>query len=119
MIQLNKLLKKDGTLFIAVPNSNSWDAKKYKEYWDGYDVPRHLNHFDHKSIKSLFEQHGLHLERILPMKFDAFYVSILSEEIKTGSRNFVRGMYRGFISNLKAKKTTWSSQIYVFKKNAA
>jgi hypothetical protein len=53
------------------------------------------------------------------MKFDAFYVSILSEEIKTGSRNFIRGMYRGFISNLKAKETTWSSQIYVFKKGGA
>jgi 2-polyprenyl-3-methyl-5-hydroxy-6-metoxy-1,4-benzoquinol methylase len=117
--EINRLLTDKGRVFIAVPNHLSYDAQYYAENWAAYDVPRHLNHFDHKSIKSLFEQHGLQLERILPMKFDAFYVSILSEEIKTGSRNFVRGMYRGFISNLKAKETTWSSQIYVFKKGVA
>ena len=114
--EINRLLNDDGRVFIAVPNHLSYDAQYYAEHWAAYDVPRHLNHFDNKSIKTLFEKHGLQLERILPMKFDAYYVSILSEEIKTGSRNFIRGMFRGFISNLKATETTWSSQIYVFRK---
>lgn len=115
--EINRLLTDKGRVFIAVPNHLSDDAQYYKENWAAYDVPRHLNHFDHKSIKSLFEQQNLQLDRILPMKFDAFYVSILSEEIKTGSRNFIRGMIRGCVSNLKATETTWSSQIYVFKKS--
>lgn len=117
--EINRLLTDKGRVFIAVPNHLSYDAQYYKDNWAAYDVPRHLNHFDHRSIKSLFEQHGLLLERILPMKFDSFYVSILSEEIKTGSRNFIRGIIRGFISNMKASKTTWSSQIYVLKKSGA
>lgn len=50
MQQLHDLLKQDGTMFIAVPNSKSKDAKMYNEYWDGYDVPRHLYHFNQKKL---------------------------------------------------------------------
>jgi 2-polyprenyl-3-methyl-5-hydroxy-6-metoxy-1,4-benzoquinol methylase len=114
--ELNRLLTENGRIYIAVPNHLSHDAVHYGKDWAAYDVPRHLHHFDIQSISNLFNQHGFDVEDVLPMKFDSFYVSMLSEEIKTGSRNFIKGMMRGFISNLKASKTTWSSQIYVIKK---
>jgi 2-polyprenyl-3-methyl-5-hydroxy-6-metoxy-1,4-benzoquinol methylase len=43
--ELKRLLKPNGTIFIAVPNFKSFDAKYYQEYWAAFDVPRHLWHF--------------------------------------------------------------------------
>jgi 2-polyprenyl-3-methyl-5-hydroxy-6-metoxy-1,4-benzoquinol methylase len=115
--QLNKLLKPEGTLFIAVPNSNSWDAKKYKEYWDGYDVPRHLYHFNQKSFKSLMEKHGFEIIETRPMIFDAPYISMRSEIHKKNNLTMLRGAINGLISNIKAKMDNeYSTLLFIVKK---
>ena len=41
---LHRILTERGVLIVAVPNPDSYDAKKYKEWWAAYDVPRHLWH---------------------------------------------------------------------------
>jgi hypothetical protein len=52
------------------------------------------------------------------MKFDSFYVSLLSEKYKTGKMNYIKAFYIGLKSNLKAKKDfEYSSHIYVLKNN--
>lgn len=108
-------LTKDGILVIAVPNHISYDAQFYKEHWAAYDVPRHLHHFEKKSIKALLENNGFLLRETLPMKFDSFYVSMLSEKYKTGSTNLLKAFFIGLISNLKANSSDkFSSTIYVF-----
>lgn len=115
---LKRLIKPNGIIIIAVPNCNSLDAKIYRENWAAYDVPRHLYHFTPNDIERLFQNHGIKLTRILPMVFDSFYVSMLSEKIKTGKTNVLRSTWNGFRSNLNGAKTgkTYSSQIYVLKK---
>ncbi len=115
---LKRLLKPNGIIIIAVPNCNSLDAKIYQENWAAYDVPRHLYHFTPKDIDAVFKKHGLKVFKILPMIFDSFYVSMLSEKIKNGNTNFIRSMWNGFRSNLSAISTgkTCSSQIYLIKK---
>ena len=111
-----KLLKPNGSLIIAVPNYKSFDAIHYKEFWAAYDVPRHLWHFSQTSIKKLFKNFQIELNKTIPMKFDSFYVSLLSEKYKTGKQNIVKAFWIGFRSNLKAKHTSeYSSLIYVFK----
>ena len=113
---LKKLLKPNGTLIIAVPNYKSYDAQYYGKFWAAYDVPRHLWHFSQKSIQLLFSKYDFKLEKTLPMKFDSYYVSLLSEEYKSGTSNLLHAFYRGFISNLKAKRTKeYSSLIYILK----
>lgn len=114
LAQIEKLLKSNGTLFIAVPNCGSQDANIYKEYWAAYDVPRHLYHFRENDIKNLFQEFGMRLAEIIPMKFDAYYVSMLSEKYKNG--NMLKALFNGLKSNLKAKKHGYSSQVYVLKK---
>lgn len=110
------ILKKDGILIIAVPNHVSYDAKYYKEFWAAYDVPRHIHHFDVKSMTQLLTNFGFKLIETKGMKFDSFYVSMLSEKYKTGSMNLINAFLSGLKSNLKAKDTTqYSSTIYVFK----
>lgn len=109
-------LSKDGVLIIAVPNYTSYDAKHYQEFWAAYDVPRHLYHFEIGSISKLLSNYGFKLDTTLPMKFDSFYVSMLSEKYKTGSVKFINAFVNGLKSNLKAKKAEdYSSVIYVFK----
>ncbi len=109
-------LQKDGVLIIAVPNHVSYDAINYKEHWAAYDVPRHLHHFELKSMKTLLENSGFKLTETKPMKFDSFYVSMLSEKYKTGSVNLAKAFITGLKSNLKAKdSSSYSSTIYVFK----
>lgn len=118
--KLKSILNHNGTMFIAVPNHNSWDGKKYKEYWAGYDVPRHLWHFSDQTMKRLLENNGLTLQQIIPMKLDSFYISLLSEKYKKGSTT-ITGMMTAFInglkSNIQAKKSRqYSSLIYIVRK---
>ena len=110
-------LKDNGVLIIAVPNYTSYDAQYYKQYWAAYDVPRHLYHFEINSVSKLLEQYGFKLTETKPMKFDSFYVSMLSEKYKTGSVKYFGAFVRGLTSNLRAKQAKdYSSVIYVFKK---
>ena len=114
--KLKLLLKPNGVLVVAVPNYKSYDAMHYKQFWAAFDVPRHLWHFSKKSIQLLFSKQQLEVEKILPMKFDSFYVSLLSEQYKTGANNFIKAFYVGLVSNLKAISTKeYSSLIYVIK----
>ncbi|GIV27183.1 MAG: methyltransferase [Bacteroidia bacterium] len=110
------LLNKNGYLLLALPNKNSYDGQYYKNYWAGYDVPRHLFHFTKKDIQNLISKKFKIID-IHPMYFDSFYVSILSEKYKKTNLALLKGIYRGFISNLKANKSKeYSSLIYVLQK---
>jgi 2-polyprenyl-3-methyl-5-hydroxy-6-metoxy-1,4-benzoquinol methylase len=116
--QLKQLLHPNGVIVVAVPNYNSYDAKYYKQYWAAYDVPRHLWHFSKQSINLLGKAHGLNIIKILPMYFDAYYVSLLSEKYKRGHMNILNALRVGFVSNLKSIYTKeCSSHIHVLKLN--
>ncbi len=113
---LKKLMKKNAVLIIAVPNYKSYDAIYYGKFWAAYDVPRHLWHFSKNSIELLFGKYGFTTERILPMKFDSFYVSMLSEKYKNGKANLPAAFKTGLMSNFKARgNREYSSLIYLLK----
>lgn len=112
--ELKRLLKPDGILVIAVPNYKSFDAIHYGKYWAAFDVPRHLYHFSKDSIRTLFNESGFSVEAIYPMKFDAYYVSLLSEKYRHGKMRVINAAWTAFRSNLKAMKTgEYSSLIYI------
>jgi 2-polyprenyl-3-methyl-5-hydroxy-6-metoxy-1,4-benzoquinol methylase len=116
LVALKRLLKPTGTILIAVPNFKSFDANYYGRFWAAYDVPRHIWHFSKTTIKKLFSEKGMNLVEVLPMKFDSFYVSLLSEKYKTGKMNFIRAFFVGLKSNSSAKKSKeYSSHIYIIK----
>ena len=116
--ELKRLIKPEGKIIVAVPNCSSWDAKTYGAFWAAYDLPRHLYHFTPKDMKTLFSKHGMYITEVLPMRFDSFYVSMLSDKYKFGKTSLIRSTWNGLKSNLKAIKTgqTFSSQIYVISK---
>jgi 2-polyprenyl-3-methyl-5-hydroxy-6-metoxy-1,4-benzoquinol methylase len=114
--ELKRLVKPNGTIIIAVPNFKSYDANYYGKFWAAFDVPIHFWHFSKTAIKLLFEKEDIKLEKVLPMKFDSFYVSLLSEKYKNGKMNFVKAIWIGLVSNWKAKcNLEYSSHIYVLK----
>ena len=119
--ELKQLLVQRGTIFIAVPNHTSWDAKHYKQNWAGFDVPRHFWHFSMKSMTYLLEKHALNVVKIIPMRLDAFYISLLSEKYRNNEQVSIMAMinafFKGIHSNHRARKSMeYSSLIYVVKK---
>ena len=114
--ELKRLLKPNGTILIAVPNFNSFDANYYGKFWAAFDIPIHLWHFSKTAIQKLFAVQNLDLIKVLPMKFDSFYVSLLSEKYKTGKMNYLKAFYIGLKSNWYGNKNLeYSSHIYVIK----
>jgi 2-polyprenyl-3-methyl-5-hydroxy-6-metoxy-1,4-benzoquinol methylase len=114
--QIVDLLAPEGILILALPNYESLDAKWFGKHWAGYDVPRHLFHFNRNAVhyffKDEFEIIGTH-----PLWFDSLYVSILSVRYKKWPLAFVCGIFIGLLSNLAAIFTKeYSSVTYVLKK---
>lgn len=114
-MRIKKLLKPNGRIVIAVPNHASYDAQRYDNFWAGYDLPRHLSHFDKGTMSTLLSKHHFKVERIIPQKLDAYYVSLLSEKNKTQQTNIFSALANGYRSNHEAKKgqQNYSSLIYV------
>jgi len=117
MTDLKKLLKPDGLLLIALPNLASMDAKYYGKYWAALDVPRHLYHFSPDSFLELAIRHGYKLMNKIPMKLDAYYISLLSERYRRRCCTYLRAFIVGYHSNRNARRDLqYSSMIYILKK---
>lgn len=111
---LKRILKPDGVLFVAVPNYKAYDAKYYKSFWAAWDVPRHLWHFSREGLKSLMQNYGFSCVEEKPLIFDAFYVSLLSEQYHPQGK-IIRSFWKGMQSNVKAgRDREYSSILYVF-----
>ena len=52
------LLNKGGKLWIDTPNITSQGSKIYGKHWRGFEIPRHLVMFSHKSIEDLLRKIG-------------------------------------------------------------
>ena len=114
---LERIVKKNGRLVLALPNYKSFDAEYYKDKWAAYDVPRHLNHFSSTSIKNIFDTTAFQLIDIKPLKWDSYYISMLSEQYLKHSNALLKAMITGCKSNCKARKSgEYSSLVYVFTK---
>jgi 2-polyprenyl-3-methyl-5-hydroxy-6-metoxy-1,4-benzoquinol methylase len=120
--KISALLKDEGTLFVAVPNINSKDSKIYDNMWAALDVPRHLYHFTPETMQVFAEEMGLIIVDKKPMKFDSYYISLLSEQYKNpksiGIKKYIKGVINGSISNLWAWKNdlNYSSILFILKK---
>ncbi|MCE6993096.1 class I SAM-dependent methyltransferase [Dyadobacter sp. CY323] len=118
---LDQHINQNGTILIAVPNPESYDAANYGRYWAAYDVPRHLYHFTKNTMQKLLGNHGLTIQQTLPMWFDSFYVGMLSTKYKGQKVDIPDSIKTGLVSNWKGRSTeekqiNTSSIIYVIKK---
>ena len=58
-----KLLANNGDLVIQVPNSNSFQARIFKEKWAGYDAPRHLINYSSETLCHTLLRNGFRVVR--------------------------------------------------------
>lgn len=118
---LIKHLNSKGYILIAIPNPESFDAKKYGKFWAGWDVPRHLYHFSRSAMIFLEKEFDLELIEEKPMKMDSYYVSMLSETYLDKNISTLKKFWNGFRSGLESNNSAknsknYSSTIYIFKK---
>lgn len=115
---IQKALKQDGILLIALPNCDSYDARHFRKYWAAYDVPRHLWHFTPKTFKQYITQFGFELTGINRLPFDAYYNSLMSAKYRGDKVSLLSGFIIGFLSNLRSlfNPEQTSSVIYVLRK---
>ena len=121
MKKISEILKPSGTVIIAIPNCESWDADHYREFWAAYDLPRHLYHFSQSTMNRLTKNHGFKIDKIIPMKLDAFYICLLSEKYSRGKQNYFSAIINGIRSNNFARKNNknYSSLIFILSKEKA
>lgn len=116
LAKIHEVLKDEGVFIVAVPNHKSYDADYYEEFWAAWDIPIHLWHFTPKTMRGLMQRNGFIVMDNIPMPFDAAYVSMLSEQYKSGSK--LPGLFKGMRFALKGKSNVdkCSSVIYIIKK---
>lgn len=62
--EISRILKPDGWLVLSLPNPNSWDRKWFKEYWAGWDIPRHFHLFPIQTLENYLNQVGIQTKEI-------------------------------------------------------
>lgn len=95
-------LEPGGSLVIALPNCNAYDARHYKAYWAGYDVPRHLWHFTPFTLKKLADKHGLEIKKMKRLPLDPFYNAMLSEKYRGNKFFMISGVIFGKLAYIES-----------------
>lgn len=54
--KIRYLLKPGGWLVLSLPNTLAWERYWFKEYWAGWDIPRHYNMFSPQTIGLLLKK---------------------------------------------------------------
>jgi len=64
LLEITRILKKDGMFIIGVPNTNSLAFRIFKKNWYQLDVPRHLFNYSDKNLKELLVKSGFAIKRV-------------------------------------------------------
>jgi 2-polyprenyl-3-methyl-5-hydroxy-6-metoxy-1,4-benzoquinol methylase len=95
-------LTPSGSMVIALPNCSAHDARHYKEFWAGYDVPRHLWHFTPSTFSLLADKHGLKVTKMKRLPLDPYYNSMLSEKYKGNKLFMISGTIIGKLALIES-----------------
>jgi len=64
LVEINKILKKNGILILDIPNTNSLAKWIFGKNWLALDIPRHLFNYSINNIEILLEKHGFIITKI-------------------------------------------------------
>jgi len=105
--RIHKTLKEGGWIFFSVPNYESLDAKIFKEFWAGWDLPRHLYVFPQQTLREILHDIGfgnIHT-KCVSTSYDALLHSLefwsQSWDEKTTKRwGFILRLYRSWVMRI-------------------
>jgi 2-polyprenyl-3-methyl-5-hydroxy-6-metoxy-1,4-benzoquinol methylase len=72
-----------GALLIAVPNSDSWQARLFGGSWFHLDPPRHLHHFSRGSLETMLGDAGFRAERMRTLSWEQNVYGIVQSLLNT------------------------------------
>ena len=75
---INRLLHQDGILLIAVPNIIAPEIIFFNKKWAPFDAPRHLYHFQLKTLNELCSKYKFKIVRKYSLFQDTPYNILLS-----------------------------------------
>jgi 2-polyprenyl-3-methyl-5-hydroxy-6-metoxy-1,4-benzoquinol methylase len=58
LLDIRRILKPGGQVWISCPNSQSWLRKTFGSYWINWHVPFHISHFSQKTSASVLKGSG-------------------------------------------------------------
>ena len=118
LIRVKDLLASDGLLIVALPNYKCLEQGIYKDYWNGYDIPRHLWHWNRNNFIQYMATLGFEVKKTGMLPLDPFYNCLISESYrkKTWAHILIpfigtTSLFRGWLNHDKA-----SSIVYYFEK---
>jgi 2-polyprenyl-3-methyl-5-hydroxy-6-metoxy-1,4-benzoquinol methylase len=125
--KLHRVLKPNGTLVVAMPNPDSYDARHFKKFWNGYDAPRHLYHFTPKTFAKLLSQHGFVIREMHALPLDSYYNALISQQIvdkakkqTSGLGTWLKAIWHGSVAAAVGKDVASASSVvyYIVKKTS-
>ena len=66
--KISKFVKTGGLFIFNVPNHGSLERRMFGRSWFAYDIPRHLFHYDLRSLSKYLEQSGFSIETVYYQK---------------------------------------------------
>lgn len=86
--ELRRLLKRNGTVRVQVPNARSLTSAIFRRFWIGLDTPRHVWVFSPRNLERLFEANGFRIIsfRTPENSFDVLASLIFVYNALTGGR---------------------------------
>lgn len=90
LVEARRILQKDGTLVVQVPNAGSYQAQMFKGDWFSLDAPRHRYHFTIKTLRGLLSE----------TRFEPYSVTFASEA------HNVHSLRQSLKTRLRAKEST-------------
>jgi 2-polyprenyl-3-methyl-5-hydroxy-6-metoxy-1,4-benzoquinol methylase len=104
-----ELLAPGGRLLIAVPNIQSWPYAWFGKCWFGLDLPRHLTHFEPKTLKRIVELAGFRVESIRHLKHADWLRSSAKLAGRAGQHSFAQKMFQ---YKTPARLAAWFCQMF-------
>ena len=117
MEKLCSRLEGKGIMVIAVPNQDSLDARSFGPDWAAWDVPRHLYHWNDKSLGMFMKSLGLRKIYTTQLPLDPFYIGLISA--RYAGKNPLDGIWKGMKSYLhgRQKKDEGSTLLTIWMKD--
>lgn len=78
LISIYNLLNEQGIIYINIPNRCSMEAKMFGKYWRGFDLPRHIVHYDSRTIRLILTETGFNIIKCKNQLFPSSFVESIA-----------------------------------------
>jgi ubiquinone/menaquinone biosynthesis C-methylase UbiE len=71
--EIRRVLKPRGSLLLHTPNSESWQAQLWRDHWQGWEIPRHLQVFSLHTIHLILHETGFKITQRISNSAERYY----------------------------------------------